>query len=134
MTVLLTRRAYLPHVTIGVLTVGPRTWVTLEPPWKDNESNVSCIPDGQYELRRRQSQRFGETFEIHGVPKREAILFHAGNRANDTQGCVLLGTWLSEDTYAIGSSKIAIKEFMECLSGADKYHISIVPFAGAKQP
>lgn len=131
---LLTRRAYLPHVTIGVLTFGHRTWMTLEPPWKNNQANVSCIPDGQYELRRKQSPRFGETFEICGVPKREAILFHAGNTAKDTQGCVLLGTWLSEDNYAIGSSKIAIKEFMECLTGADKYHISIAPFAGARLP
>lgn len=69
---------------------------TLEPPWKDNQRNMSCIPSGVYKLRKRYSDRFGDHFEVIGVPDRTLILFHAGNFPNDTDGCILPGLSLTD--------------------------------------
>lgn len=64
---------------------------TLEPPWKDNEKNVSCIPPGTYLVTRHESPRFGDVFLIHDVPDRDDILVHPGNDLDDTLGCLLPG-------------------------------------------
>ena len=64
---------------------------TLEPPWKDNAKNVSCIPLGTYRLRPKHSAKFGTTLEVTGVPDRSQIIFHGGNSLVDTRGCILLG-------------------------------------------
>jgi hypothetical protein len=73
---------------------------TLELPWRDNASNVSCIPDGFYITKRHVSPTFGDCFHVTDVPNRSHILFHAGNYAAsknprtgvpDTKGCILPG-------------------------------------------
>ena len=80
--------------TFGVLRLDGKVFcVTLELPDLDNEANISCIPAGAYTCRRVDSPAFGRTFEISDVPGRSHILFHAGNVADDTQGCVLLGRY-----------------------------------------
>jgi hypothetical protein len=87
------RIAQTSKATLGVLTIdGMPRFVTLEPPWLDNKQNISAIPEGNYKIERVQSPRFGNTFEVKAVPNRSAILFHAGNRPEDTQGCILVGT------------------------------------------
>ena len=78
--------------TFGVLIHGEEQFaVTLECPWKDNQVNTSCIPAGVYFCVRVQSPRFGDTFEITDVKGRTHILFHAGNIASNTRGCILIG-------------------------------------------
>lgn len=86
---------------------------TLENPWKDNHRNVSCIPEGTYVLTRTESQRFGRTFEISGVPGRTRILVHWGNRVRDTEGCVLLGTKFGQlqGEPAVLASRAGFKKF-----------------------
>jgi hypothetical protein len=49
---------------------------TLELPWKDNEKRISCIPDGEYEVIKHTSPKFGECFWIQDVPDRSEILIH----------------------------------------------------------
>lgn len=53
---------------------------TLERPWKDNASNVSCIPSGIYTCRPYSSPKYPDVYEVTNVPKRDHILFHSGNR------------------------------------------------------
>ena len=65
---------------------------TAEDDWLDNAARVSCIPAGSYVTRRVTSPKFGETFEVTGVPGRANILFHHGNTEEDTEGCILLGS------------------------------------------
>lgn len=78
--------------TFGVMRLDGRVFcVTLEPPDKGNQADISCIPTGEYVCRRVESPRFGETYEITGVPGRTHILLHPGNVTDDTRGCVLLG-------------------------------------------
>lgn len=64
---------------------------TLELPWKDNESQVSCIPPGLYEVKRRKSEKFGDHFHIQDVPNREWILIHAANYYSQLRGCIAVG-------------------------------------------
>lgn len=72
---------------------------SIERPWLGNKRSVSCIPEGQYPLQRRKfgrywtiySQRWRHDFvmEVGEVPKRTAILIHAGRGIVDSQGCIL---------------------------------------------
>lgn len=63
--------------------------VTLEPPWLNNEPNISCIPSGVYLIKRVNSPKFGDVFEVTNVEDRENILFHWGNKLPNTKGCIL---------------------------------------------
>lgn len=67
----------------------------MEPPWRDNRANVSCIPVGDYDvtyLPRSASGKYKDCYHVHNVPKRFAILIHKGNTVRDTMGCILPGS------------------------------------------
>jgi hypothetical protein len=77
--------------TFGVLTLNNQVFcVTLEPPDKENKSNISSIPVGQYTCERYASPTYGDTWEVQDVTERFNILFHAGNFMKNTKGCILL--------------------------------------------
>ena len=71
----------------------------IEPPWRDNRRNRSCIPAGVYEVIPHVSPRFGRCLLVTDVPGRSHILFHVGNLGGDvekgyrthTAGCLLPG-------------------------------------------
>lgn len=66
----------------------------MEPPWRDNRPNVSCIPVGDYDvthLKRSASGKYKDCYHVHNVPDRFAILIHKGNTVRDTMGCMLPG-------------------------------------------
>jgi len=65
---------------------------TLELPWLDNQVRVSCIPEGKYTARKRNSPKYDDHFHIRDVPGRTYILIHHGNYYTDILGCVLVGT------------------------------------------
>jgi hypothetical protein len=69
---------------------------TIELPWLSNQRNVSCIPEGRYELRKGMSQRRGLHIRLKEVPDREGILIHPGNDAlRDLRGCISPVTMLT---------------------------------------
>lgn len=96
MKMFLNRLLETKHETLGVLTVFS-TLVkvfeckTLEPPFKFNRKNVSCIPKGTYKVKARYSERHGRHLIITGVDGRSYILAHPGNFYEDTKGCILVG-------------------------------------------
>lgn len=65
---------------------------TLEPPWKNNETGVSCIPEGLYKVKHRRSSKYGHHLILIDVVGREFILFHWGNYVKNTRGCIITGT------------------------------------------
>ena len=85
--------------TIGTLVAGALALQVMEPPWRDNARNRSCIPAGLYEVLPHVSPRFGRCLLVAAVPGRSHILFHAGNVGGDTAlgwhthtaGCLLPG-------------------------------------------
>lgn len=83
-------RTYHPNGVNGVLMVnGTELCKTVELPWRNNRPRISCIPEGQYPLRRRHSPRFKEHFEVMDVKDRKYILFHPGNDAGrELRGCI----------------------------------------------
>lgn len=64
---------------------------TLELPYRDNQRNISCIPDGNYKVSKYSGTKFKNSFWVHDVPNRHAIMIHSGNWLHDTQGCILVG-------------------------------------------
>ncbi|MBW2962319.1 DUF5675 family protein [Mesonia aestuariivivens] len=68
----------------------------LELPWKNNQQNISCIPEGIYQVKKRTSPKFGEHFHVLNVPGRSYILIHKGNYYTDIRGCILPGLNLSD--------------------------------------
>lgn len=114
--------------TFGVLRVNKRvTCVTLEPPDVENARNVSSVPAQQYRCARHVSRRFGETFALANVPGRSGVLFHPGNTAGDTQGCILLGRSFGapDEGRRVQGSRNAFEDFMRLLKGHDAFHLTI---------
>lgn len=78
--------------------------LTGELPWKDNKPSVSCIPVGEYMCKRVQSPRFGDTFEITGIPGRSNVLFHWGNvPLKDSEGCILVA-----ESFGVANGSLAV--------------------------
>src|ERR1051326_3400208 len=83
-------RKYFSKGTNGDLLLnGEKICSTIELPWKQNKPQVSCIPEGEYELRKRYTSRFGRHFILMNVPNRSYILLHAANDAlKEIKGCI----------------------------------------------
>jgi hypothetical protein len=128
-SLLLKRFDFRDDRTYGAL-IGPQGpfIFTLENPWLENKPQVSCIPFGTYACRRVQSPRFGNTFEVTGVPGRSHILFHAGNTEADTLGCVLTATTFDPVQGVNGAvqSKKAFDELMFLLRAVQQFTLHIV--------
>lgn len=123
-TVTLVRR-YMNNCTVGYF-VFPSDFsvATLEPAWRDNARNVSCIPEGEYlvkYLERSASGKYKKVWHIQNVPKRSGILIHKGNFIRDTHGCPLVGlshSWAG-NAYSVRSSNTAINKMREELGQSD---------------
>lgn len=112
----------------GVLRIGGHVeCLTLEPPEADNEPNRSCIPAGVYRCRRRESRRFGSTWEVLDVPGRSDILFHTGNLATDSRGCVLVGERFGRlhGRRAVLGSRRAMDRLRHALAQAQEFDLRI---------
>lgn len=87
---LILARTYFPEGTNGVLQCEGKTiCLTIELPWRNNEKRVSCIPEGNYVLKKRFSAKFRWHLEVIGVSGRSLILFHPANNAqSELNGCI----------------------------------------------
>ena len=99
---LLIRDTFSKESTIGELFInGERICDTLENPWLDNQRNISCIPEGVYDVRLRLPRESATRDYMHllvkDVPNRDYILLHIGNTAKDTSGCILVGLGSQQD-------------------------------------
>lgn len=114
--------------TFGVLRLGQVPFaLTLEEPWRDNQTNISSIPAGSYLCLRTRSPKFGNTYEVMNVPGRSHILFHKGNTLDDTQGCILVGEEFSGtfDKPMLVSSQRGFSEFLALLDGQTEFELVI---------
>ena len=113
---LLVRDTFSDNSTLGELFLdGVRICDTLENPWLDNQRTISCIPEGEYEVRLRYPRESGTRDYLHllvkDVPDRDYILFHIGNRPSDTSGCILVGLSSSQDF--VNNSRLAMDLLMK---------------------
>ena len=85
------------HQTTGQLFVHDQngevifSCFTLELPWRENQSSISCIPEGTYPITHRVSKQFGNHFHILDVPNRTYILIHEANYVHQLRGCIAVG-------------------------------------------
>jgi len=105
--------------------------VTLELPWRDNQRNISCVPEGIYTANRRFSpKRKRDVYELVGVPGRDLIQIHIGNKPSDIRGCILVGEKfepVSSTIYSVWESAIAFKNLEKVLDGDKSFLLDIVP-------
>ncbi len=71
---------------------------TLEPQWRDYKNGAykvkgrSAIPEGRYLVLITWSPKFKQWLPLlWNVPKFSGIRIHAGNKPEDTEGCILVG-------------------------------------------
>tara|TARA_R110000803_G_scaffold64303_3_gene125255 strand:+ start:2421 stop:2960 length:540 start_codon:yes stop_codon:yes gene_type:complete len=88
---------------------------TLELPYKDNKRSISSIPVGEYNVRLRYPRESATRDYIHllvkDVKDRNYILFHIGNSAKDSRGCILVGQKRRQDF--VSNSIIAMSLLMK---------------------
>lgn len=107
-----------PQGTFGELFMPEFHCFTVERPWLNNATWVSCIPAGEYDLQLRFYNRGGYwTAGVVDVPGRSHILFHKANVKEDVQGCIGLGNALGtiDNKWAVIGSSTAFKSFKEIL-------------------
>lgn len=63
------------------------------------------------------------TFEVMAVPGHTGILFHYGNYNDDSEGCILLGTYA--DANQIYNSRVAFDKFMKLQTGVDSFTLTV---------
>lgn len=131
MKLLLERTVFSDVSTIGTLSVdGAFFCYTLE----DTDRHLECggtkeygataIPRGTYEVIIDWSNRFKrELPRLVDVPQFEGVRIHPGNRPEDTEGCVLVGSSYGVD-YVYNSRAVFDKLFA-CLDAADSIELEI---------
>lgn len=105
-TVDLIRRAYLPTCTLGELVIDDLRLATIERPWRQNANDVSCVPEGVYDVVCHQRPKGERAYALvnpalqvyryatdipSGQPGRFLILIHLGNWVEDVVGCIAPG-------------------------------------------
>ena len=117
--------------------------VTIELPWRDNETDMSCVPPGIYTCHWFESPKHGFCFQIMGVPGRTFVEIHAANLAGDVakgyvsqlKGCCALGESIavfpkgsppadSLDQMGVTSSRATIQA-MQADMGTDDFTLTI---------
>jgi hypothetical protein len=108
---------------------------TVEDDWLLNRRGISCIPAGEYTLKRTVFYKHGyETFEVTGVPNRTRILIHPANTEEDIEGCIGVGLRRGKlvvhdednpahplvEKQAVVASREAFRRFMEWMAPWDE--------------
>lgn len=133
---LLISRSYGQNSTLGSLFVmngNEKVFEckTIELPDKNNQHNISCIPEGIYVVNKITSPTKGKCFLVLGVKDRSAVEIHIGNYAAgkkvDTLGCILPGMRfidMNKDSFIdVAESTIAMKKLLEILPDTFKLYI-----------
>lgn len=102
-------RTYFFEGTNGCLLYnGHMICRTIELSWKENQSRVSCIPEGKYRLMKRYSRKFGWHLEILDVKNRSLILIQTANNATkELMGCIAPVTHI----FGAGMGTLSVNAF-----------------------
>jgi hypothetical protein len=116
--------------TFGRLSVKGVDFFSGELPWRNNASNISCIPSGIYRVKWTLSPRFKRfMYLVTEVKSRSGIRFHSANLCGDKSlglrcqlnGCISLGQNIGfiDGQRALLFSKPAIRRFEKLLDKQD---------------
>ena len=132
MQITLKRQVQVGDATIGKLTVDNGfSCYTLEDIFRPTKvAGETRIPAGTYAVKLRmvlsgktQAYRkkypwFSWHLELQGVPNYQNVYIHIGNKAADTEGCILLGTSWDGKSAFIGGSGVAYEPFYKVARAA----------------
>lgn len=137
MELLLTRQVTVGEATIGTLEVdGKFQCHTLEDLERTEKIHGrTAIPPGTYNVTLAESPKFSKRYEqagrsrliprLHDVRNFTGILIHIGNKAEDTDGCILVGSWRPSMGAFIASSGKAYDALHVRLSEATTIRITV---------
>ena len=102
----------------------------MEPKWRDNRSNVSCVPTGDYVvdyMKRSSSGKYKDCYHIQDVKNRFGVLIHKGNTVNHTLGCLLPGvkTGTLNGQFAVLGSAQAMRKIHQ-VTGRKRFKLKII--------
>ena len=119
---LVLQRTYFKEGTNGALFNNDQfIGFTIELPWKENKKQVSCIPEGVYELRPRYSEKFKHHLVLENVPNRSLILIHPANDANkELLGCIAPVSSLTGIAKGLQSRIVVQKIVSNCYQAFDR--------------
>lgn len=125
MLITVQRKHFSEVATIGDMLIdGKFLCNTLEDKVRDNGQKIAgktAIPYGRYEVVTSMSNRFGKLLPLLlEVPNFSGVRIHSGNTSNDTEGCILVGTWDGKNSNFIGNSRATFDDFMPLLVSALK--------------
>lgn len=122
MQIVIKRMVFTEKATIGEMFIDSavsRECFTLEDMVRTGPKvpGKTAIPAGTYRVVIDMSTRFGrEMPHVLDVPGFSGIRIHAGNRPEDTEGCIILGQGKGRD--AVNDSKAAVLIFTDKLRKA----------------
>jgi len=121
-------RWYHDDCVIGRLRYYDFQCFTLELPDLNNQSNISCIPDGQYKVKKYDSPSKGNVILLENVPNRTYIEIHAGNFTRQILGCILVGDsirWLDKDKIPdVANSKNTLRKLLNLFDDRETLEIT----------
>jgi len=87
----------------------------------------TAIPAGRYEIIINFSNRFQQYMPLLlNVPGFEGVRIHPGNKAANTEGCLLLGQTVGADF--VGNSRLAYRSFLPKLRAVEKKEKIFITF------
>lgn len=107
------------------------TRVSGELPWRDNKTDISCVPVGTYNVKLDYSPKRGtKVYELQNVPCRSDCQIHSSSycgdkskgKMSDLLGCISLGentALLPTGQRILTGSRKAIKDFYDLMQGED---------------
>lgn len=134
MNLILIRKDFLNSGIFGSLKKedGSELCISLERSYLKDDKFEPKLPIGVYECKKGK-HTLGNgmeiiTFEILNVPGHTGILFHVGNFNEDSNGCILLGSFIGEqqngDKMVVGSLT-AFEKFMKLQSEVDNFQLTV---------
>lgn len=129
-------RRYFSHGTLSTLHDHNNLELCciVECPQKNNEPNISCIPEGTYNLSPHKSPKFGNCYALdapslgvtrYGPSLRTHILIHVANRPSELKGCLAPGSDFGtlNGEWAVMNSRLAFNSIMKYLNGENAFLI-----------
>ena len=112
--------------TRGVLTHNGEILCTvLELPWRDNQTDISCIPAGTYSVDVINSPAHGRCFELQGTEPRTNVQMHVANWPQELLGCIAVGTGYLAN--GVSNSRTALTRLLDMFP--DGFNLEIKNFA-----
>ena len=125
--------------TVGRLFIDgqPECWTLEDTKRLVKIKGITRIPSGSYKVRVRNFGRIHDkyknqfdfhqgTLELLNVPEFSDILIHIGNTHKDTEGCLLLGKWLTSGLNLAYSTLAYSNFYKKVINNAKNDNLAII--------